>query len=70
MAFCHGAQEGQAFWHIHLDNFACGQRVKAGMTETAGGHLHRQAEEGWNSTQTKALTPATADERTWRNDGR
>ena len=46
---------GNAFWHIYLDNFAAGQRVKGEPPETEGGRLHRQAEAGWNAGRQKRL---------------
>lgn len=41
--------QAEPFWHIYLDNFASGQRVKGNPVHTKGGDLHRQAETGWNS---------------------
>ena len=45
----HGEGQAEPFWHIHLDNFACGQRIKGELLSTKGGDLHRQAEGGWNA---------------------
>ena len=35
--------QAEPFWHIYLDNFASGQRVRGDQDTTQGGVLHRQA---------------------------
>ena len=41
--------EGSPFWHIYLDNYASGQRVRGEVECSLGGELHTKAEEGWNA---------------------
>lgn len=41
--------EASPFWHIYLDNYASGQRVRGEIERSSGGVLHEKAEGGWNA---------------------
>lgn len=40
-------QQGKAFWHVYLDNFAAGEVGAQGSSFETGNELHRLAEDAW-----------------------
>ena len=40
-------QQGKAFWHVYLDNFAAGEVGAQGPSFETGNELHRLAEDAW-----------------------
>ena len=40
----------KSFWHVYLDNFCCGAKIKKGEADVAGRALHEEAEAAWSES--------------------
>ena len=74
--FEEGKKKGMYWWHVYLDNFFAGERVKLGDTSMGGTRLHDEAERSWqeagvvSSSKKRASNLEVADELGARLDGR